>query len=176
MFCRSATFQSLKVHIHKQHVFEPVFSMRQLDADFPGPHIQVLPPPPLSPLLKPPMPSQLPSLQWSDSGYFSVSTSPSCQDMRLGLGGNWEVFYLIIIINHNTSIWNIHPSTDPYYGQMYLQENVEYICWYWIYHANTRIMKNSPLDGVVQSYKSYTVRGKTLYVRNLQNKYQAKKP
>ena len=53
---------------------------------------------------------------------------------------------------------------------------MEYICWYWIYHANTRNMKNSPPDGVVQSYKSYTVRGKTLYVRNLQNKYQAKKP
>ena len=89
--------------------------MRQLDADFPGPHIQVLPPPPLSQSLKPPMPSRLPSLQWSDSGYFSVLTSPSCQDMRLGLGGNWEVFDLKIIINHNTSIWNIHPSTDPYY-------------------------------------------------------------
>ena len=53
---------------------------------------------------------------------------------------------------------------------------VEYISWYWIFHANTRYMKNSPLDGVVQSYKSYTVRGKTLCVRNLQNKYQAMKP
>ena len=54
--------------------------------------------------------------------------------------------------------------------------SVEYICWYWIYHANTWEMKNSPLDGVVQRYKSYTVRGKTLYVQNLQNKYQAMKP
>ena len=39
-----------------------------------------------------------------------------------------------------------------------------------------RNMKNSPLDGVVQSYKSYTVRGETLYFQNLQNKYQARKP
>ena len=65
---------------------------------------------------------------------------------------------------------------------MYLQENfrryiiVEYICWYWIYHTNTRNMKNSPLDGVVQRYKSYTVKGKTLYFQNLQTKYQARKP
>ena len=58
----------------------------------------------------------------------------------------------------------------------------EYYCW----HPCTELlskrqhvprnMKNSPLDGVVQSYKSYTVRGETLYFQNLQNKYQARKP
>ena len=29
---------------------------------------------------------------------------------------------------------------------------MEYICWYWIYHANTRNMKKSPLDDVVQKH------------------------
>ena len=36
-------------------------------------------------------------------------------------------------------------------------------------------MKKSPLDGAVQRNKSYTVRGKTLNIRNLQNIYLATK-
>ena len=83
--------------------------------------------------------------------------------------------------------WQYISHTIYTYAFLYLcicifrYDTSEYYCW----HPCTELlskrqhvprnMKNSPLDGVVQSYKSYTVRGKTLYVRNLQNKYQAMK-
>ena len=84
--------------------------------------------------------------------------------------------------------WQYISHTIYTYAFLYLcicifrYDTSEYYCW----HPCTELlskrqhvprnMKNSPLDGVVQSYKSYTVRCRTLYVRNLQNKYQALKP